>query len=93
MLELLLIFAAQFSMVFLLGFQNQNVIGKHYIGAAITSTILGVSGFYITATIAQVGKSGVFSPEWWAYIAAGPIAIVLSMLLHPKIKNFINKGK
>ncbi len=82
----LLVFTAQFFMVFLLGLQSLNVNRGHYMSAATTSLALGVCGFYITATIAAVHGEGMGTWLWWSYIAAGPMGIVASMWAHPIIR-------
>jgi hypothetical protein len=79
------VFAAQFVYILLLGLQQQNVIGRHYVGAACTSLLLGTFGIYLTATIAIHAESSMFSPVWLAFIAAGPAGICVAMWLHPRI--------
>ena len=76
----LTLFGAAFFTVFLLGFQQQNVIGRHYIAAAIVS--LGIGSAQITlwryVPDADVGQI-------IATLAGGPCGIVAAMYLHPKI--------
>ena len=81
--DMMLVFASQFVYVMLLGLQSLNVNGRHYALAATTSSMLGVLGFWITATIAQ--KPHVGTAIWWAYLAAGPAGICASIYLHPKV--------
>jgi hypothetical protein len=52
--------------------------------------MLGVSGFYVTASIAEAGKSGLWSEQGVAYLLAGPIAIVCAMKLHRRFRELIN---
>lgn len=86
MSEAMLIFAAQFSMVMLLGIQSLNVRDRHYAGSAVTSLLLGVCGYHITATIAGMSREAEGSLTWWFYIAAGPCGIVTSIWLHPRLQ-------
>lgn len=79
------VFLAQFVYILLLGLQQQNVIGRHYAGAVVTSFALGVFGFYLTATIAQHSQWDACSPVWWAFITAGPVGICFAMWIHPRI--------
>ena len=85
MTDCILIFICQFLFIFLLGIQQQNVTGRHYLAAAITSFILGVTGFYTMAVIAEMGKLGMFSPEGISYLLAGPLAIVVAIWSHDKL--------
>lgn len=86
------IFAAQAAMVFLLGFQSLSVHGRHYVLAAVGSLLLGVTGYQITAIIAQASVGAVGSAVWWAYIVAGPIGITASMYLHPRLKKRLERN-
>lgn len=87
------IFVAQAAMVFLLGFQSLSVHGRHYALASVGSLLLGVTGYQITAIIAQMSHESIGSAVWWSYIIAGPIGITLSMYLHPRLKKLLNKEK
>lgn len=80
------IFIAQFLAIYLLGFQQMNVIGKHYILAFITSLLLGVFGYYITSTVSTANLDQMFTPFWWSFIIAGPCGIITAMYTHPWIK-------
>ena len=73
-----LVFIAQFCMIFMHGLQSQNVIGGHYGAAFATSLCLGVGGFYVTGAIAAA-RGDAFGLVWFAYIFAGPLAIIFSM--------------
>ena len=84
----LTIFIAQFVTIYLLGIQQQNVIGGHYTLAFITSLILGVSGWYLTSTVASANIEAIGTTVWWSFVIAGPLAIVSAMKTHP----FIIKG-
>ena len=93
MLDVIMIFLGQFILVGLLGIQQMNVQGRHYIAAAITSLILGISAFHVTAIIAEAGKAGVFSAEYFAYLLAGPLAICTAIWSFPKIKRYWSKNE
>jgi len=91
-LDLALLFIAQFSAVFLMGVQQQNVQGNHKVWAAITSLAIGVAMFYIVAVLAEVGRNGLLTAEGITYLTAGPIAIVSAMYVHPRLRKIINGG-
>ena len=93
MLTALLIFAAQFVYIMLLGLQQLNVVGKHYVGAATVSLALGVFGYHLTATIAIHAEGHTFGLVWWGYVLAGPIAICTAMAIHPFFKKWLTNGK
>lgn len=88
MSEPLIVFACQFTYIMLLGLQTLNVNGKHYISAAATSLALGCFGYFLTATVAAHQQHGIYSPAWFAFIAGGPMGVVASMWLHPRLKAF-----
>lgn len=94
MRDVVLVFACQFIYVMFLGLQSLNVNGRHYALAASTSSVLGVLGFWITATIAQ--KPEVGTAVWWAFLAAGPTGICTSIYVHPKVAKLyqrLTRGK
>lgn len=82
-----LVFSAQFVLVFLLGIQSQFVRDGNYVGAAITSFCLGVAGFYTTMQIAIIKE--MFTTMYWFYISAGPLAIVSSIYTHRKFSRWL----
>jgi len=85
-----IIFIAQFITIYLLGIQQKNVIGGHYVFAFLTSLVLGVSGWYLTSIIAAANLDAIGSTVWWSFIVAGPLAITTAMRTHPIIiKRFI----
>ena len=76
----LLLFASAFTTVFLLGIQQQNVIGRHYLAAAVTSLGIGTAQIFLWRLIP--------SADWIeiaASLAGGPVGIVAAMYLHPII--------
>jgi uncharacterized membrane protein (DUF485 family) len=81
-----LVFAAQFFYVLLLGFQTQNVVGKHYAAAMGNSLLLGILGLTLTTVIA---RQAVLGSDWkviGAFLLSGPCGIATSMWLHPKLR-------
>lgn len=87
----ILTFAAQGSLVFLLGIQTLNVVGKHYILAMLTSFVLAVCGYYANAAVAHAGFAGIGGSIWWSYCLAGVFAAPLAIYTHPKIVKAYNK--
>lgn len=93
MTEAVIVFLCQFAYIMLLGLQQLNVVGKHYASAAGTSFALGWFGYFLTATVAVHEKHGMYSMVWWAFVSAGPIGIVVSMWLHPRLKRLWRVGE
>ena len=85
------IFLAQFVMIWFLGLQSINVNRGHRLIAAMTSFCLGVTGFYVTGTIAEVYEDGMFTTMFLSFVLAGPCGIVTSMICHPYIIKFFGK--
>lgn len=79
------IFLAQFVMIWFLGLQSINVNRGHKLIAALTSFCLGVAGFYVTGTIAEVYHEGMFTSMFLSFVLAGPCGIVSAMYCHPRI--------
>lgn len=52
------LFFAAFITVFALGFQQQNVTGRHYVAAVLTSVVIGATAIDIAATLAG-GPAGI----------------------------------
>ena len=78
MIELAL-FLSTFSVVFALGFQQQNVTGGHYIAAFLTSFWIGGSYLALYRWMPD--------PTWGqvaAYLGGGPFGIVSSMWIHKR---------
>lgn len=76
------IFAAQFTLIFLLGLQSQHIRDGKKMWAAITSAMLGVAGWVVTGVISGAYTQGMFSLVFFSFISAGPIAISLSIYVH-----------
>ena len=74
------LFSAAFLTVFLLGIQQQNVIGRHYAAAVITSIGIGSSQIALWKLVPSADAS-----EIVATLAGGPAGIVAAMYFHPLI--------
>lgn len=83
----LTLFLSAFLTVFLLGVQQQNVSGRHYLAAIVTS--LGIGGAQIFLWRLVPGAS---ATEILATLCGGPIGIVTAMWAHPRLAGFW-KGK
>lgn len=84
MTDALIVFAAQFVMIFLHGLQSQNVIAGHRTAAFVTSLCLGICGFYVTGSIASAKGQLFDGPVFWAFVFAGPLGILTSMFVFRK---------
>ena len=76
----LALFASAFCTVFLLGFQQKNVHGSHYLAAIITSLGIGISQIFLWRLIPSATPSEII-----ATLCGGPCGIVGAMYLHPRI--------
>lgn len=74
------LFGSAFVTVFALGFQQQNVIHRHFRSAALTSFAIGASQIYLWRTL-----PGADSAQIIATLLGGPVGITVAMWLHPKI--------
>lgn len=72
------LFLSAFFTVFLLGFQQQNVSGKYYIAAVLTSIGIGVAQIFLWRLVPDATAS-----EIVATLAGGPAGILSAMLIHP----------
>lgn len=76
----MILFLITFITVFLLAFQQQNVVGGHYKMAVLTSFAIGFTQFY-TYRLAAFGD-----PFDWVYMSlGGAVGVVLSMYLHKRV--------
>lgn len=80
-----LTFLSQGALVYLLGIQTLNVVGRHYVLTAVTSFALAVCGYYANAAVAYAGFDGIGGSIWWSYCLAGTVTVPLSIWSHPKI--------
>lgn len=74
------LFLSAFSVVFLLVLQQQNVAGRHYLLAALTSVAIGVSQIILWRLVPSASWT-----EIAATLAGGPVGVVFSMWLHPRL--------
>ncbi len=73
------LFASSFSVVFALGFQQQNVTGGHYLAAFFTSFWIGGSYLALYRYMPDPTPGQVA-----AYLCGGPFGIVASMWIHKR---------
>lgn len=81
----LALFASAFCVVFLLGFQQKNVHGGHYLAAVITSFGIGTAQVFLWRLVPEADAGQIA-----ATLAGGPIGIVTAMWLHPRV---MRRGK
>ena len=72
--------ASAFLTVFALGFQQQNVTGRHYRAAVATSLLIGACQIYLWRALPTAGVG-----EILATLAGGPLGIVAAMWAHPRL--------
>lgn len=72
------LFLSTFITVFLLGFQQQNVIGGHYWLAAGTSVAIAAAQYTMISGVASGG-------DWWQMGIGGALGVTLSMFLHKRM--------
>ena len=71
------LFIATFLTVYLLSFQQQNVIHGHYALASLTSFVIAAAQFAMIQAVATGG-----SYDWVLMGAGGSIGVTLSMFTH-----------
>ena len=76
----LALFASAFVTVFLLGIQQLNVAGRHYLPAIVTSFGIGAAQIFLWRLIPTASPM-----EIAATLAGGPFGIVCAMVFHPHI--------
>lgn len=74
------LFLSAFCTVFLLGIQQQNVIGRHYLAAVVTSFGIGTAQIFLWRLV-----PGANATEIAATLTGGPVGIVAAMWAHPRI--------
>lgn len=82
MKDSILVFVLQYVYVLLLGLQSLNVHQRRYVGAAITSLLLGIGGFYVTSVVGS-SRGMTLSSVWWGFVLAGPAGITTAIAIHP----------
>ena len=76
----LALFASAFCTVFLLGFQQKNVQGEHYLAAVITSLGIGAAQIFLWRLIPDADMGQIA-----ATLAGGPVGILAAMWAHPRL--------
>lgn len=76
----LYLFLAAFITVFALGFQQQNVSGRHYLAAVLTSVVIGAAQIFLWRVVPVATATDIV-----ATLAGGPAGIVAAMYAHPRI--------
>ena len=79
------VFVAQYISILLLGIQSLNVRDEKYLASAITSLLLGVSGWYVTGVVASAFSQGLNSSTFYAFLLAGPCGITSSGALYKRM--------
>lgn len=74
------LFLSAFVTVFLLSYQQQNVIGRHYVTAFITSFGIGSAQIFLWRLVPDANASQIA-----ATLAGGPVGVVAAMYLHPRL--------
>ena len=77
------LFLSAFFTVFLLGVQQQNVHGRHYLAAVVTSLGIGAAQIFLWRLVPEANAG-----EIAATLAGGPVGIVAAMWAHPRIARF-----
>lgn len=72
------LFLSAFFTVFLLGFQQQNVAGRHYLAAIFTSVGIGGAQIFLWRLVPSADAFQIA-----ATLAGGPFGIVAAMRFHP----------
>jgi len=88
MLDNILIFVSQFGLVFLLGFQQLNVVHGYYVRAFITSMMLGLFGWFTITIVSTMNTFDFLTTTFFVYIIAGPLAIISAMKIHGIMRKY-----
>lgn len=81
-MENIIVFVSQFLLIYLLGFQQLNVVKGYYFLAFMTSLFLGIAGWFTITILSTMNTYEILTITFFAYIISGPIAIVCSMKTH-----------
>lgn len=84
----LILFLSTASLVFLLGIQQLNVHGGHYLLAVITSFFIGGTQIFLWRTMPTASITEIAST-----LAGGPVGIVLAMRFHPVLVRVLMRGR
>lgn len=82
------LFLSAFATVFLLGIQQQNVIGRHYLAAVVTSLGIGTAQIFLWRLVPSADAGQIV-----ATLAGGPAGIVAAMWAHPRIASWALERK
>ncbi len=74
------LFGSAFCTVFLLGFQQKNVAGGHYVAAIFTSFGIGAAQIFLWRLVPDAN-----AVQICAALLGGPCGIVAAMWVHPKL--------
>jgi len=74
------LFLSAFFTVFLLGFQQKNVHGEHYLAAIVTSVGIGSAQIFLWRLVPQADMGQIA-----ATLCGGPVGIVAAMWIHPRL--------
>lgn len=80
----MILFGSTFFAVFLLSFQQQNVVKGNYRLAVVTAFAIALSQFLMFRSAVSANAN-----EWWLMGIAGSIGVTLSMYVH---KRYIKNG-
>ena len=87
--DLLILAFSSFATVFLLVFQQQNVIHKKYLWAALTSVGITLSQVLVIQGVASGNSPG----EIVALASGGVAGVLLSMFMHGRIVRWFERGR
>lgn len=77
------LFLSAFVTVFLLGFQQKNVQGGHYLSAIVTSFGIGGAQIFLWRLVPDANTTQIL-----ATLDGGPFGIVAAMWVHPRLAKF-----
>jgi hypothetical protein len=80
----LALFASAFFTVFLLGIQQMNVHGRHYLAAIVTSFGIGAAQIFLWRLVPDADAGQIA-----ATLCGGPVGIITAMWLHPRIARLL----
>lgn len=86
-LKVIYTFAAAYAAVLLLGLQSLSVNTRHYLLSFCLSTMIGLMNLIVLKTIPNM-------TDWKlgaAYVAAGPLAIITAIFLHPHLMKLFKR--
>jgi hypothetical protein len=84
----MILFTATLAMVFLMAFQQQNVIGGHYVPAFFTSYSIAVAQYFL--------YNAIVVSDYWGILqmgTGGTIGVLSSMYLHRRWRSSVKNGQ